>query len=124
MSGTNIGGANFNQTPADNEIHEWMWWRWRYSTSTDTWEVLDRLESPSESTPGLIYFTPDPPTDLEPPLTYEWWWTPHILNSDLVIVTHGKLHVRDRSKEAFHHTDPENSSVSYTHLTLPTIYSV
>jgi len=109
MSGTNIGGPNFNRDPADNEIKSWMWWRWEYRVETGTWEIMERLESPHEDTPGLIYHIPTA-MEREPPLTYEWWWIPHVRDEwTELITTFGKMHVRDRSKQSFAPGQPENT---------------
>tara|TARA_R100000152_G_C6782185_1_gene218851 strand:- start:4212 stop:7430 length:3219 start_codon:yes stop_codon:yes gene_type:complete len=103
MAGMRTGGPNFPNTPQDGDQFRWMWWSWEYSTDESKWNVIERLDSPAQETPGLIYYTPGPGIgEEEPELDYEWWWIPHVTDPETgVITTHGKMHVRDRSNVDF-----------------------
>jgi hypothetical protein len=110
MAGTDLSGKgpNFPITALDDgALFEWMWWRWKWVEDTTTpaphkgdWIVDTILDSPSEDTPGLVYYTPttEEPVPHSSMALNEWWWIPHVTSSETgEITTHGKLYVRDRS---------------------------
>ena len=106
MAGLRTGGPNFPDNPVNQQIHEWMWWRWEYNELHDKWGLRSVLDSPSQDTPGLIWHTPENGA-LQPPLTYEWWWIPHVYDSETnAIENRGTLYVRDRSKVSFNNDTP------------------